>query len=238
MGTIYTKNGDSLIEMPGRAVSTYESGLLRVDQKFVCPTSSAAQNRTLLAPGNSLPGNDSYPAADGLFIYPAPQETRDGNGFTEFSVSAYGRTTTSLPDPVLTPTTTQFNYGNDESNNPVGIFTFDYNSLLYKTVIPYGNRENLRNINNYEVELCVPFNVFFRSTSVTLTPSNSGSFGYSNLIYEAFTYQIFNTIYTSTQTMFVVRPRVKVLSQRNFGNFVEVDILVSREGIIANWQTV
>lgn len=91
---IYQKTPGGLFATGERTVSTFPSGLVRVDQTFICPTSDAATHRADLAVGNDMPGG-STPAIDGLKIFPEPQEKKLDNGFTEFVVSAYGRTTTN-----------------------------------------------------------------------------------------------------------------------------------------------
>ena len=96
MATIYEKTPGALTATPGRTVSTFPSGLVRVDQKYVCTTSTAATNRATIAIGNDMPDGNTSPASDGLKIFPAPQEIENGDGFTEFIVSAYGRTQTGL----------------------------------------------------------------------------------------------------------------------------------------------
>jgi hypothetical protein len=88
---IYQKTPGGLFATGERTVSTFPSGLVRVDQTFICPTSDAATHRADLAVGNNMPGG-SAPAIDGLKIFPEPQEKKLDNGFTEFVVSAYGRT--------------------------------------------------------------------------------------------------------------------------------------------------
>lgn len=95
MPTIYEQTAGSLIPQPNRTVATFDSGLIRVDQEFVCTTASAETNRLSLAVGNSFPGETS-PAIDGLFIFPSPQESRTGDGLTKFMVSGYGRATDQL----------------------------------------------------------------------------------------------------------------------------------------------
>ena len=61
--------------------------------RFDAATTAAASHRaSALIVGAPTPDGDDYPAIDGLFIFPAPQEKRRDDGFTEFSVSAYGRT--------------------------------------------------------------------------------------------------------------------------------------------------
>lgn len=91
---IYEKTLNGLYPTGQRTVSTFPSGLVRVDQTFVCKTSAAGTHRTALVVGANFP-NGSSPAIDGLKIFPEPQEKQRDDGFTEFIVSAYGRTSTS-----------------------------------------------------------------------------------------------------------------------------------------------
>jgi len=93
MSIIYEQTPNGLYPTGQRTVSTFPSGLIRVDQSFACKTSAAATHRATLAVGASFPG-DSYPAIDGLKIFPEPQERRRDDGFTEFTVSGYGRLNT------------------------------------------------------------------------------------------------------------------------------------------------
>ena len=91
MSIIYEQTPGGLYATGQRTVSTFPSGLIRVDQTFTCKTSAAATHRATLAVGASFPGG-SYPAMDGLKIFPEPQEKRRDDGFTEFMVSGFGRT--------------------------------------------------------------------------------------------------------------------------------------------------
>jgi hypothetical protein len=105
---IYTslEASNGLIPQPGRAVNTFPSGLVRVDQTYLGLTSNAATHRAILAVGNDMPDGDSAPCIDGLKIFPEAQERRREDGFTEYIVSAYGRVSalgkTSLNYEVLT----------------------------------------------------------------------------------------------------------------------------------------
>lgn len=92
--TIFTSNPSALIPQPSRAVNTFPSGLVRVDQTYLGLTSQATPHRAILAVGNDMPDGDSSPAIDGLKIFPEPQEVRREDGFTEYKVSAYGRINT------------------------------------------------------------------------------------------------------------------------------------------------
>jgi hypothetical protein len=88
--TIY-KSTSGLIAQPGRTVSTFPSGLVRVEQIYLGLTANAAANRAALAAGNNMPDGDSSPCIDGLKIFPEVQERRREDGFTEYNVTAYGR---------------------------------------------------------------------------------------------------------------------------------------------------
>lgn len=91
MSIIYEQTPGGLYPTGPRTVTTFPSGLIRVDRTFACKTSVAPTHRATLAVGSNFPG-DSYPAMDGLKIFPEPQEKRRDDGFTEFTVSGYGRT--------------------------------------------------------------------------------------------------------------------------------------------------
>ena len=93
--TIFIANPTALIPQPGRAVNTFPSGLVRVDQTYLGLTSQATTHRATLAVGNDMPDGDSSPCIDGLKIFPEVQERRREDGFTEFIVSAYGRVNTT-----------------------------------------------------------------------------------------------------------------------------------------------
>jgi hypothetical protein len=89
----YTYHGtNGIIVLPGRSISTFPSGLVRVDRTYAVRADRASVVRREFAAGNLLPFDDGTPAIDGLYIFPEPQETQRDDGFVEFRVSAYGRT--------------------------------------------------------------------------------------------------------------------------------------------------
>ena len=90
-----TAAATDLIAQPGRAVNTFPSGLVRVDQTYIGLTANAATHRAILAVGNDMPDGDTSPCIDGLKIFPEVQERRREDGWTEYLVSAYGRSNTS-----------------------------------------------------------------------------------------------------------------------------------------------
>jgi hypothetical protein len=77
-----------------RSVTTYPSGLVRVDQTYYCRIRDAASAREALTVGSPMPDGNNDPCTDGLFVFPQPQEKASGD-FIEFQVSAYGRTATT-----------------------------------------------------------------------------------------------------------------------------------------------
>jgi hypothetical protein len=86
-----TSAATDLIAQPGRAVNTFPSGLVRVDQTYLGLTANATAHRATLAVGNNMPDGDTSPCIDGLKIFPEVQERRREDGWTEYIVSAYGR---------------------------------------------------------------------------------------------------------------------------------------------------
>jgi hypothetical protein len=87
---IYTSFYSGLVEQGDRSVTTFPSGLLKVEQTFIGLTSNEFSDRLTLQIGDPFP-LDASPSIDGVFIFPATQETRDINGFTTYKVSGYGR---------------------------------------------------------------------------------------------------------------------------------------------------
>jgi len=92
--TIY-KSTSGLIAQPGRSVSTFPSGLVRVEQTFLAESSAEIAARASIKVGDDAPGSDSAPAVDGLKIFPEVQFRRREDGFTEFIVTSYGRSNLS-----------------------------------------------------------------------------------------------------------------------------------------------
>lgn len=125
--TIYETTPSGLYATGDRTVSTFPSGLIRVDQTFVCKNSAAATHRAALAVGTDMPGG-SAPAIDGLKIFPKPQEKRRDDGFTEFIVSAYGRLSENVIDEVAASIYT----------NPANKFTSERSLLTRRYIVPKG----------------------------------------------------------------------------------------------------
>jgi hypothetical protein len=89
--TIFSTANAYPVPLPGRTVQTFPSGLVRVERSFAVPAAQAATYRPLFAVGEPMPFDDGAPAIDGLYIFPEPQEVASGDGFVQFRVTAYGR---------------------------------------------------------------------------------------------------------------------------------------------------
>jgi hypothetical protein len=84
----------NLIVLPGRAVQTFPSGLVRIDRTYACRTGDEGRYRRDFEVGNLLPLDDNAPAIDGAYVFPNPTEQSSDDGFYRFKVSGYGRTST------------------------------------------------------------------------------------------------------------------------------------------------
>ena len=157
--TIFIANPTALIPQPGRAVNTFPSGLVRVDQTYIGLTSQAATHRATLAVGNDMPDGDSSPCIDGLKIFPEVQERRREDGFTEYIVSAYGRTNaTGANSSVPWGKIYKFLYigpywqkfGNLLRADSGVMFEakFIYSNLNFKQVVPKNNLQDILGLEN------------------------------------------------------------------------------------------
>jgi hypothetical protein len=121
----YEYHGTSnLIALPNRTVQTYPSGLVRVERSYVCRKADAGQNRSKFQVGDLLPNDDGAPAIDGIYIFPAAQETVRDDGFVEFRVSAYGRTNTTG------------NMDRQGQFEGLDVFNFLYENYIFTKVLP------------------------------------------------------------------------------------------------------
>jgi len=93
MRTIYEKTTGSLIKTADRSITSFPSGLIRVDQVYVGKSDEESTHRAALSYGSAMPNQNDTPAIDGLYIFPEVQESRDGSGLTKYQCSGYGRTT-------------------------------------------------------------------------------------------------------------------------------------------------
>lgn len=215
MSTLYTRDGEDVFELPGRTVNTFASGLVRIDSSYLAKTSNIQNVRNVsFQVGQSIYGDDTYPAVDGLYLYPEAQEIRKEYGMTELIASFYGRTRTDVPPPVATERTIEL-LGTSIS--------MSINDLFFQFVVPVGEIINFRDQGLFDSPLTEPNEIYYAGESI---PFSKSSFTYKN-----FDYYNYNTI---PETYFepplqLIKPSILVIAQRNFGDFVELDVTYTRK---------
>jgi hypothetical protein len=238
MPTTIEQTPSGLYKQPDRTVATFPSGLVRIDQSYMCRNSAEATHRETLAIGNELPEDDGYPAIDGAYIFPHCQQVRRGTGFTEFIASAYGRTT---DQPTNFITSIQTVASGQTSSYKLLNFTVDI-------VLPTGEAMTLDAL-NLDPLLLDPFDYFYLNQYNTvkyITVTESVLTGQvavnaegqlSEGLYRRkrnflVTFDIFtssgNPTGTTQDALFVLNdPTIKVVSQTHFGKFTEYKVDVN-----------
>lgn len=238
--TLYEATPGALIPSGERTVATYESGLCRVDQVYVCASTSAATHRATLAIGAAMPDGNDDPAIDGLSIFPAPQEIKRQDGFTEFHVSAYGRTTTGIQGVYLEQETISNAY-----------FSFNVWRITGQLATISTQAVSLADLDLDET-LYEPFGFIFQNPAMavlSLTQISQESSGLpSTATYtingESYTvpfprlnrrlyqvsYTLDGTTAEGTLQFWIVDPEISIVSSRTFGAFTEIEITTQREG--------
>jgi hypothetical protein len=238
---IYEKNAGELIPQGGRSVSTFPSGLIRVDQTFICSTPNVATHRADLKIKEDFPGG-SEPAIDGLYIYPEVQESRRGDGFSELIASGYGRTADTLQN-----IRKQLFTGRVQKTSVVG--TVGGSSLYVATLFYSRNIINgfiaIKDGDSLSVEdlglddqLFVPFNLVNIDDDyeivITSIEFNYRSRNYIDWNGDLRTRYFNNINFYSTQYGSEISynfnwgsPVIKVINSQNFGVFKELEISVS-----------
>jgi hypothetical protein len=234
---IYQKTPGQLIAQGDRTVSTFPSGLIRVDQSFICPTTDAASQRALLPVESNFPGGNE-PSLDGIFVYPEIQEKRQPDGFTEFIVSGYGRTSDTLQNQQKTintrltsaSSTTQFVSQNvfASSNQVSGFIVIEKNSGLDVGDLgfapDYFDRYNITSqISDIQTRI-----FSFNTRPLGSYIDWNGDLKNSSL-------KTIGLQFSNTQGQFVddtvyftsyLNPRITVINRNNFGRFIELEIEV------------
>jgi len=227
---IYESTPGGLYPQPGRKVTKFPSGRIRVDQTYVCTDEAVESARTTLTSGNIMPDGDSSPSIDGLYIFPTPDENRRGDGFTEFSVSAYGRVSTELSGIQITPVTVTY-----------------ANSLKYKVyniagsiTIPSGTALEYADL-NLGSSLIDPFDFETVSGLALILDAliiDEGTKGEINDAGSMITrdFKLWQIRITNdginpayTYNVMIFPPSVSVKTYKNFGAFTEVDVETSIE---------
>jgi hypothetical protein len=96
------------------------------------------------------------------------------------------------------------------------------NDLFFQFVVPVGEVINFRDQDLFNSPLSEPNAIYYEGESIPFSKSSSpgNSFDYYN--YNAIT-EIF-----SNSPLQLVKPTILVTAQRNFGEFVELDVLYKR----------
>jgi hypothetical protein len=237
---IYEKNAGELIPQGGRSVSTFPSGLIRVDQTFICSTPNIATHRANLKIKEDFPGGFE-PAIDGLYIYPEVQENRRGDGFSELIASGYGRTADTLQNirkQVFTGTVQM------ASGGTIGDILFNVTNLFYSRniingfiAIKDGDSLSVEDL-GLDDQLFVPFNLINTDNNYEIVITYI-EFNYKSLNYIDWNGDL-RTRYYSKINFYNTRwgsgisysfpwasPVIKVINSQNFGVFKELEISVS-----------
>lgn len=239
--TIFEQTSGRLVPTGERTVATFESGLVRVDQTYTCSHATAATHRATLAIGATMPDGDSEPAIDGLYIFPAPQEVKRPDGFTDFKVSAYGRVKSDLQNILVEQqraTNDTFRYSVWKisgticipANRSLVIEDLNLDPVLFE---PFGivilANPALDTLTVTEIEL---LESRFRQPLVTVSfPNGQYEVNTSNTARRNFQIDMTadgETVALQT-TMWLSDPRIVINATRGFGSFVELDITTERE---------
>jgi hypothetical protein len=239
--TIYEKSQDGLIKTGQRAVATFPSSLCRVDRVFIAKRSAANFHRATFAVGASMPEDTGEPSIDGLYIFPAATEQEIGDGFTEFRVSAYGRTSnlaqvTQLTDVFMT-----------ESQLPFNTY-FRTWQIEGQAAVLFGSAIDFSDL-TIDSELLLPFafeswtNPTWEVLSVTEDEVVSAS-GVAPVGGDTFSLRAVPLVrrkYTvtfqedgvevpgSAQTFWLADPKIEIVAVRNFGKFNELEFTTTRQ---------
>lgn len=231
MRTIFTANPDALVAQPGRAVNTFPSGLVRIDETYLGLTSHAAAHRAALAVGSNMPSGDATPSLDGLKIFPEVQERRQETGFTEYLVNSYGRINTT-----------------GKTNKTLEIQTVYVPTFVIYSPLPAGEQNPTTPL---MLECIVATNALTRSVVLPATAPNSDiplpSADLSFLIlstkievvknsYKALfpsaTFQLANL-----EGSITTAPQIKNITRNNFGAFDEVTATVAALATATGYAT-
>jgi hypothetical protein len=233
---IYEKNAGELIPQGARSVSTFPSGLVRVDQTFICSTPSVATHRSDLKVGNDFPGS-SAPAIDGLYIYPEVQENRRGDGFSELIASGYGRVTTDLRNirkQIFTGIEIRTYF---DGTALFGVnFYYSLNTINGFIVIKNGEQLSVDDL-GLDNQLFIPYNLVRvngdSSLIITSIDFNYESFNYidwngdSRIRYKNRINFYVSSIGPEVPFTFAYEsPIIKVINSLNYGEFTELEISV------------
>lgn len=95
---IYTSKQGQAIPQGNLGIFIFPSGLVRLEQTFICLEDELQVHRQNLSEGSIFPkktergfAKNPVDVIDGFYIYPQPTEKLRGDGFAELYVTAFGR---------------------------------------------------------------------------------------------------------------------------------------------------
>lgn len=227
MMTIYEKTTGGLIKTGQRSITSFPSGLLRVDQLYVGKSGEETTHRSILAYGLQIPDQADLPDIDGAFIFPEVQESRDGTGFTRYQCSAYGRTTDQFRElsrsrnSFLLPTNAANVTLQIVADNLLGTIVKRNGEVIEEGEIVFSDEFlQLRSVSYYQYPLIKNISISEISVSEDF-PIVRGYLARFDTTDPALEEQIF----------YVADPFVTVTAQRNFGEFVEYEFNAARAGL-------
>jgi len=224
--TIYEKSPNQLIRTGERSITSFPSGLMRVDQLYVGKSGNESDHRAQLSYGAVMPGQSDLPDLDGVFIFPEIQESRDGQGFTRYQASGYGRTTDQPRELSRTQQTLKMQGGFDNAIFNISVIVVNTTNTIVKRLGEVVTDADF----TFDESLLLPFAVIYDNfperifQSVTETNVLQARFG-TVRVYEArfldgdIPYALFFRL---------IDPKVEIIAQRNFGKFTEYEVALNR----------
>jgi len=224
---IIYKNTDGLITTGDRSINNFQSGLIRVDQKYIGISGNEASDRLLLQDGLILPGQTNNPSMDGLYIYGGAQESRSGDGFTTYQTSAYGRRIDTIVELSRSQRTLISYIGNGTLN--LDVIVYD----LVGTIVKERGEVIEPDEFTFEDDFLMPKYVRFVRYP-ELQAISIAEINVTNFIIPTRTYEVkFDAegIY-ALRTFKLTDPKIQITAQRNFGKWVEYEFEAIRQSDI------
>ena len=227
---IIYKNTDGLITTGDRSINNFQSGLIRVDQKFMGVSANEASDRLLLQDGLILPGQPDDPSMDGLYIYGGAQESRSGDGFTTYQTGAYGRRIDTMVELSRSQRTAIQQLGNGTLNLEVIVYD------MVGTIVKERGEIITPDEFTFEDDFLMPKYVrFVRYPEIQVT--SIAEVNVSNFIIPTRTYEARfdapdDQPALALRTFNLKDPTIQITAQRNFGKWVEYEFEAIRQSDI------
>jgi hypothetical protein len=219
---IYKKT-EGLITTGERSINNFQSGLIRVDQKYVGLSTNEASDRTLLADGLVLPNQLDDPSMDGLYIYGGAQESRNGDGFTTYQTSAYGRRIDTMVELSQIQKTFIVKPNNASSKYNMEVIVYDMIGTIVKQKGEIIAPDEFTFSDDFLTPKYVRYVRYPQVESISISEANSNNFAIPTRTYGV----KFNT--GSSRGFNLKDPTIQVTAQRNFGKWVEYEFEAVRK---------